>query len=99
MFYQPGCQVSLSGLGDGGGRLGLDASLAPWRWLGGLGLFDRRSRLHLRGSGGQAAGSRADLQHCVGRGNDLTRDKSSVVIRFSKQSRLMPLDLMPSGHQ
>lgn len=82
MFYLPGCQVSLSGLGDGGGRLGLDASFAPWSWLGGLGLFDSRSRLHLRGSGRQAAGSGADLQHFVEEGKDLAKDKSSVMSRF-----------------
>lgn len=65
VFSSPRCHVSLSGLGDGCGRLGVGAGLAPWSRLWGLGLFDCSSRHDLRGSGGQAAGSRADLQHCM----------------------------------
>lgn len=64
MFSLLGCEVPQSGLGGGCGRLGLGGGLGPWCWLGGLGLFDCRSRHHLGGSGGQATGSRPDLQHC-----------------------------------
>lgn len=74
----------MSGLGDGGGRLGLGASLAPWGWLRGLGLFDSRCRRDLRGSGRQAAGPRADLQHFEREKRELTQDESSVITRFCK---------------
>lgn len=51
-----------SSLVEGCGCLGLGKGFRSWCWLWGLGLFDSRSRHHLRRSGGKATGSRPDLQ-------------------------------------
>lgn len=73
VFSLLGCELPQRSLGGGCGGLGLGAGPGPWRCLGGLGLFDCRSRHHLGGSGGEATGSRADLQHCTGRSNTMRR--------------------------
>lgn len=57
----PGCEAPQNGLAVRCRRLGLDGGLGPRCRLGGLWLFDCRSRRYLCRSGGQAAGARADL--------------------------------------
>lgn len=88
------CEAPQRSLGDGGGGFGLGGGPGPGCGLRGFGLFDCRSRRRLGGSGGEAAGPGADLQHCRHSERSSDADEAVTTLRGGTLPWTVGLDLV-----